>query len=150
MVLTKTMTIFLLPMFHCNMLFKTTLLKQKGSVHLLELRENLYCIVSEAFQHVCNITIFTVSITTVLLLRVFFCSEQTIPLVLLLHMFLMRVAVVRITITERALYELLHSKIKSSVVSKPHIGIKLFSAKSTSKKCRRLRNFFMSDPYVSN
>ena len=115
-----------------------------------EYRDNLYCIVSEAFQQVCNVTIFSVSNTPVPILSVLFSSEQTIPLVLLLHMFLMRVAVVRITITERALYELLHSKIKSSVVSKPHVGIKLFSAKSTSKKCRRLRNFFMSDPYVSN
>ena len=87
-------------------------------------RENLYCIVS--------VKIFTVSNTTVLILSVLFGSEQTIPLVFLFHMFLMKVAVVRITITYRALYKLLHSKIKSGVVSKPHFGIKLLSAKSTS------------------
>ena len=94
--------------------------------------DNLYCIVSEAFQHVCNVTILTVSNTTILILSVLFGNEQTIPLVLLFNMFLMKVAVVRITITYRALYELLHSKIKSGVVSKPHFGIKLLSAKSTS------------------
>ena len=33
----KDIGIFLLPMFYCNMLFKTSLLKQRGSLHLLEL-----------------------------------------------------------------------------------------------------------------
>ena len=107
-------------------------------------RENFYCIVSEAFQHVCNDTILTVRNTTILILSVLFGSEQKIPLVVLFHMFLMKVAVVRITITERALYELLHTKIKSGVVSKPYFGIKLISAKSASKNCWRLRYFFMS------
>ena len=70
-------------------------------------RENLYCIFSEAFQHACNVTILTVSNTTVLLLCKLFNSEQMIPMVLLLHMFFMKVAVSRITITKRALYVLL-------------------------------------------
>ena len=38
-------------------------------------RENLYCIVSEAFQHVCNVTLYTVCNTTVLILSVLFRTD---------------------------------------------------------------------------
>ena len=126
----------------------------------MSFNENLYCIFSEAFQHVCNVTILTVSNTPLLLLCVLFNSEHLIPMVFLLHMFFMEVAVSRITITKRALYVLLHHKIKLSVVSKPYFGIILISAKSTSKNCWRLSYFItrdfrllwslMFDPYVAN
>ena len=78
-------------------------------------KENLYCIFSEAFQHVCNVTILPVSNTPLLIL---FNREQMIPMVFLLHMFLMKVAVSRIAITKRAPYVFLHHKVKLSVVSK--------------------------------
>ena len=131
-------------------LFNFLKLVNKRKSYTIYFREDLFCIISEAFQHICNATILTVSNTTLLILSVLFGSEQKIPLVVLSHMFLMKVAVVRITITERALYKLLHTKIKSGVVSKPHFGIKLFSEKSTSPKCWRLRYFFMAYSYVAN
>ena len=57
-------------------------------IDVTQYRENLYCIVSEAFQHVCNITILTVNNTTILKLVVLSDIERMIPIMLFLHVFL--------------------------------------------------------------